>query len=124
MDDRWTIYVAVRFWPHTRKHYILISLFLNRSFKKLLGLLQSPHLDVRMAAGETLALVLECGRAHDEEFLEEYLNDLIDAVKQLATDSHKYRAKRDRKAQRATFRDVLRYLEVSFRLSNNEFIHI
>lgn len=74
-----------------------------------------------MAAGETLALVLECGRAHDEEFLEEYLNDLIDAVKQLATDSHKYRAKRDRKAQRATFRDVLRYLEVSFRLSNNEF---
>ncbi|KAM7353207.1 interferon-related developmental regulator 1 isoform 1-T4 [Cochliomyia hominivorax] len=80
-------------------------------FKKLMGLLQSPHLDVRMAAGETLALILECGRAHDEDFLEEYLNDLIDAVKQLATDSHKYRAKRDRKAQRATFRDVLRYLE-------------
>lgn len=81
------------------------------SFKKLMGLLQSSHLDVRMAAGETLALVLESGRAHDEEFLDEYLNDLIDAVKQLATDSHKYRAKRDRKAQRATFRDVLRYLE-------------
>lgn len=78
-----------------------------------MGLLQSPHLDVRMAAGETLALILECGRAHDDDFLEEYLNDLIDAVKQLATDSHKYRAKRDRKAQRATFRDVLRYLEVS-----------
>ncbi|XP_073822685.1 interferon-related developmental regulator 1 isoform X1 [Musca autumnalis] len=81
------------------------------SFKKLMGLLQSPHLDVRMAAGETLALILECGRSHDEDFLDEYLNDLIDAVKQLATDSHKYRAKRDRKAQRATFRDVLRYLE-------------
>lgn len=84
------------------------------SFKKLMGLLQSPHLEVRMVAGETLALVLECGRSHDEEFLEDYLGDLIDAVKQLATDSHKYRAKRDRKAQRATFRDVLRYLEVSY----------
>ncbi|KAI9585216.1 hypothetical protein GQX74_001063 [Glossina fuscipes] len=81
------------------------------SFKKIMGLLQSPHLDVRMAAGETLALILECGRSHDEEFLEDYLIDLIDMVKQLATDSHKYRAKRDRKAQRATFRDVLRYLE-------------
>ncbi|XP_011191458.1 interferon-related developmental regulator 2 [Zeugodacus cucurbitae] len=81
------------------------------SVKKLMGLLQSPHLDVRIAAGETLALILECGRAHDKDFLEEYLGDLIDAVKQLATDSHKYRAKRDRKAQRATFRDVLHYLE-------------
>ncbi|XP_037958252.1 interferon-related developmental regulator 2 [Teleopsis dalmanni] len=81
------------------------------SFKRLMGLLQSPHLDVRVAAGETLALILECGRSHDEDFLEEYLGDLIDTVKQLATDSHKYRAKRDRKAQRATFRDVLHYLE-------------
>lgn len=81
------------------------------SVKKLMGLLQSPHLDVRIAAGETLALILECGRAHDKDFLEDYLGDLIDAVKQLATDSHKYRAKRDRKAQRATFRDVLHYME-------------
>ncbi|XP_030381218.1 interferon-related developmental regulator 2 [Scaptodrosophila lebanonensis] len=81
------------------------------SIKKFLGLLQSPHLEVRMAAGETIALILESGRAHDEDFLEEHIGELCEAVKQLATDSHKYRAKRDRKAQRATFRDVLRYLE-------------
>ncbi|KAH8283613.1 hypothetical protein KR018_009401, partial [Drosophila ironensis] len=81
------------------------------SIKKFLGLLQSPHLDVRMAAGETIALILESGRSHDEDFLEDDIPELCDAVKQLATDSHKYRAKRDRKAQRATFRDVLRYLE-------------
>ncbi|KAH8334600.1 hypothetical protein KR059_012110, partial [Drosophila kikkawai] len=81
------------------------------SIKKFLGLLQSTHLDVRMAAGETIALILESGRAHDEDFLEEDIAELCEAVKQLATDSHKYRAKRDRKAQRATFRDVLRYLE-------------
>ncbi|KAH8323425.1 hypothetical protein KR067_008614, partial [Drosophila pandora] len=81
------------------------------SIKKFLGLLQSSHLDVRMAAGETIALILESGRAHDQDFLEEDIPELCDAVKQLATDSHKYRAKRDRKAQRATFRDVLRYLE-------------
>lgn len=81
------------------------------SIKKLMGLLQSPHLDVRMAAGEAIALVFESGRSHDDDFLEDHIVDLTDAVKQLATDSHKYRAKRDRKAQRATFRDVLRYLE-------------
>ncbi|XP_016945325.2 interferon-related developmental regulator 2 [Drosophila suzukii] len=81
------------------------------SIKKFLGLLQSTHLDVRMAAGETIALILESGRSHDEDFLEDDIAELSEAVKQLATDSHKYRAKRDRKAQRATFRDVLRYLE-------------
>ncbi|XP_055372177.1 interferon-related developmental regulator 2 isoform X2 [Condylostylus longicornis] len=81
------------------------------SVKKLSGLLQSPHLDVRMAAGETIALILESGRNHNEDFLESDLDDLIDIAKQLATDSHKYRAKKDRKTQRATFRDLLRYLE-------------
>ncbi|CAD7086247.1 unnamed protein product [Hermetia illucens] len=81
------------------------------SIKKLMGLLESPHLDVRMAAGEAIALVFESGRSHDEDFLESYLDDLIIVTKQLATDSHKYRAKRDRKAQRATFRDLLRYFE-------------
>ncbi|XP_058444575.1 interferon-related developmental regulator 2 [Malaya genurostris] len=81
------------------------------SIKKLTGMLQSPHLDVRMAAGETLALILESGRSHDEDFLNDELNDLIEATQKLATDAHKYRAKRDRKVQRATFRDVHRYLE-------------
>ncbi|XP_055616577.1 interferon-related developmental regulator 2 [Toxorhynchites rutilus septentrionalis] len=81
------------------------------SIQKLVGMLQSPHLDVRMAAGETIALILESGRSHDDGFLDEELSDLIEATKKLATDAHKYRAKRDRKVQRATFRDVHRYLE-------------
>ena len=76
-----------------------------------MGMLKSPHLDVRMTAGETIALVLECGRNHDEDFLEEHLEELIETTKQLATDSQKFRAKRDRKQQRAGFRDVLHYLE-------------
>ncbi|KAJ6627060.1 Interferon-related developmental regulator 1 [Pseudolycoriella hygida] len=81
------------------------------SIRNLIGMLQSPHLEVRMVTGEVIALVLECGRAHDEDFLASYLPELIDATKLLATDSNKFRAKRDRKTQRATFRDVLRYLE-------------
>ncbi|CRL07532.1 CLUMA_CG020497, isoform A [Clunio marinus] len=81
------------------------------SFKNLMGLLQSQHLDVRMTAGEAIALLLESGRAHDEEFLDEYITDLIEMTKLLATDSQKFRAKRDRKQQRATFRDVLHYIE-------------
>ncbi|XP_053677876.1 interferon-related developmental regulator 2 [Anopheles nili] len=81
------------------------------SLRHLVGMLQSPHLDVRMVAGEALALMFELGRQHDDEFLEDELPELIEAVQKLATDAHKYRAKRDRKVQRATFRDVLHYLE-------------
>lgn len=85
-------------------------------------MLQSPHLEVRMVTGEVIALVLECGRGHDEDFLEAYLPELIDATKLLATDSKKFRAKRDRKTQRATFRDVLRYLEVSISIINRKIL--
>lgn len=81
------------------------------SIKHLMGLLESAHLEVRMTAGETIALLLECGRGHDEEFLEEYLDEIIEKTKELSTDSQKFRAKRDRKQQRSTFRDVLHYLE-------------
>ncbi|XP_055307678.1 interferon-related developmental regulator 1 isoform X2 [Sitodiplosis mosellana] len=81
------------------------------SMKNLIGLLQSPHVDVRMACGEVIALVLECGRAFDDKFLNEYLSELIEITNNLAKDSQKFRAKKERKAQRATFRDVLRYLE-------------
>uniref|UniRef100_A0A182N411 Interferon-related developmental regulator N-terminal domain-containing protein n=1 Tax=Anopheles dirus TaxID=7168 RepID=A0A182N411_9DIPT len=81
------------------------------SVRNLVGMLQSPLLEVRMVAGETLALMFELGRQHDDEFLEEELPELIEATQKLATDAHKYRAKRDRKVQRATFRDVLHYLE-------------
>lgn len=90
---------------------LMASNSLAPSITNLIGMLQSPHLEVRMATGEVIALVLECGRGHDEVFLESYLPELIDATKLLATDSKKFRAKRDRKTQRATFRDVLRYLE-------------
>ncbi|XP_058128195.1 interferon-related developmental regulator 2 [Anopheles ziemanni] len=81
------------------------------SVHNLVGMLQSPHLDVRMVAGEIIALLFELGRHHDDEFLDDQLTDVIEATQKLATDAHKYRAKRDRKVQRATFRDVLHYLE-------------
>lgn len=82
------------------------------SVDNLIGLLKSLHVEVRMAAGEVIAVTLECGRLHDEEFLDEYVSDFIDITTELAKDSHKFRAKKERKAQRASFRDVLRYLEV------------
>lgn len=81
------------------------------SIEQLSDMLTSPHLDVRMAAGEALALVFELGRSCRDDFAENYIDELVDALHQLATDSNKHRAKKDRKAQRATFRDILNYIE-------------
>jgi len=81
------------------------------SINNLVGLLQSPHVELRMTCGEIIAVILECGRVHDEDFLEDHIPNLIEATSELAKDSHKFRAKKERKVQRASFRDVLRYLE-------------
>ncbi|CAH1155901.1 unnamed protein product [Phaedon cochleariae] len=81
------------------------------SLEKLSELLASTHLDVRMAAGEALALIYELGREENEDFEDDFALDLLETLKQLATDSHKYRAKKDRKQQRATFRDILQFIE-------------
>lgn len=65
-----------------------------------------------MMSGEIVAIILERGRISDDQFLNTYSEDLIDATNDLSKDSQKYRAKRDRKAQRASFRDILRYIKV------------
>lgn len=65
-----------------------------------------------MAAGEAITLMLEQGRLFDEDYEWEATESLIIKLRALATDSHKYRAKKDRKTQRSTFRDILRYVEV------------
>ncbi|KAJ8920061.1 hypothetical protein NQ315_011715 [Exocentrus adspersus] len=81
------------------------------ALEKLGQLLESPHFEVRMAAGETLALIYELGREEDKEFEKDFALDVSETLKELATDSHKYRAKRDRKKQKATFRDIVQYIE-------------
>ncbi|XP_033223570.1 interferon-related developmental regulator 1 [Belonocnema kinseyi] len=81
------------------------------SLNRLRELLQSPHLDVRLSAGEALAVIFELGRDYCDDYEQEWALDLVDILKDLATDSNKYRAKKDRKQQRASFRDILRYVE-------------
>jgi hypothetical protein len=81
--------------------------------ERLQELLESASLEVRMAAGETIAVLFELGRAFNEDFEETQAEALCDILRQLATDSHKYRAKKDRKTQRSSFRDILHFVEVS-----------
>nr|CAG4638639.1 EOG090X0ARF [Cyclestheria hislopi] len=95
--------------------------------RRLSELLDSTDVDVRIGAGEAIALIYEGARNFDEDFGfavesgEEDnearqsptadVGDLCHKLRQLATDSHKYRAKKDRKQQRSSFRDILRAIE-------------
>lgn len=88
-------------------------MFCYSSLNRLCELLESPHLDVRLTAGEALAVIFELGRDFSCDYEQVWALDLVEVLRDLATDSNKYRAKKDRKQQRANFRDILRYIEVS-----------
>lgn len=75
------------------------------------GLFASPDLELRIAAGETTALLLENAYDYDEEYEPQGLDELLTCLKLLATDHSKSRSKKDRKEQRSSFRDILRGVE-------------
>lgn len=91
---------------------------------ELSTLLDSTHLEVRMATGELITVLLEMARECED--MEEYEPDeeFINKLRELATDSQKYRAKKDRKTQRSNFRQILHYVEVSCTLENSKIFAI
>ncbi|KAJ0012423.1 hypothetical protein NQD34_016757 [Periophthalmus magnuspinnatus] len=84
---------------------------LRKHMPKLPGLLESEDVNMRIAAGETIALLFELARDMDAEFETENYNDLCDKLSALATDCNKHRAKNDKRKQRSVFRDVLKAVE-------------
>lgn len=89
----------------------IINAFVDSHLSKVSELLSSPDLDLRITSGETIALIYELAREDDEEFEGDDVEELCASLRRLATDGHKYRAKKDRRQQRANFRDILRAVE-------------
>lgn len=88
----------------------------SRLWGELLGLLGSPCAELRVSAGEALALLVEHWREEqgvaeggalelpaDEEAA---LDEGIDRLQELAKEGSKRMSRRDKKAQRASFREV------------------
>ncbi|XP_057686290.1 interferon-related developmental regulator 2 isoform X1 [Corythoichthys intestinalis] len=88
-----------------------LSVLLHLHLPKLQASLQSSDVNYRITVGETIALLVELGREIDEDFEVEDGESLCESLKSLATDSHKHRAKNDRRKQRSIFREVLHYIE-------------
>ncbi|XP_063532617.1 interferon-related developmental regulator 2 [Cydia strobilella] len=79
---------------------------------RLADLLTAASLEVRMAAGGALAIAYECiAETEAGDDASDYVDSLLPRLDELARDSHKFRAKKERKLQRATFRDILKYFE-------------
>ena len=97
--------------------YSQFSLTFSR-IANFLELLSSPDVDLRIAVGEAIVVLFE--NAIDNEGLEdeafEVVGEAVVAMKELAKDSHKYRSKKDKKEQKSSFRDIIRYID-----DNDEF---
>uniref|UniRef100_A0A4W5RA07 Interferon-related developmental regulator 1 n=1 Tax=Hucho hucho TaxID=62062 RepID=A0A4W5RA07_9TELE len=85
----------------------------HKHLPKLPRLLENDDVNMRIAAGETIALLFELARDMDPEFEYDDWEPLCDKLNSLATDCNKHRAKTDKRKQRSVFRDVLKAVEVS-----------
>ncbi|KAA8580070.1 hypothetical protein FQN60_005605 [Etheostoma spectabile] len=84
---------------------------MRKHLPKLPRLLESEDVNMRIAAGETIALLFELARDMDSEFEFDDWDELCDKLNALATDCNKHRAKTDKRKQRSVFRDVLKAVE-------------
>ena len=95
---------------------MFLILPIDRYLRRMVHLLETSDLNVRIAAGEILALMYEIGRSIDRGFVGDN-NGLSDLLRELSRDGTKHKAKKDLRLQRSSFRDILNTVEVSLTLS-------
>uniref|UniRef100_A0A671SUD5 Interferon-related developmental regulator 1-like n=1 Tax=Sinocyclocheilus anshuiensis TaxID=1608454 RepID=A0A671SUD5_9TELE len=88
-----------------------IRVIAQKHLSKLPHLLENDDVTMRIAAGETIALLFELIRDVDPEFDYDGWEPLCEKLNALATDCNKHRAKTDKRKQRSVFRDVLKAVE-------------
>ncbi|KTG39062.1 hypothetical protein cypCar_00002593, partial [Cyprinus carpio] len=88
-----------------------IRVIAQKHLSKLPRLLENDNVNMRIAAGETIALLFELIRDVDPEFDYDDWEPLCEQLNALATDCNKHRAKTDKRKQRSVFRDVLKAVE-------------
>uniref|UniRef100_A0A8C4QT61 Interferon related developmental regulator 2 n=1 Tax=Eptatretus burgeri TaxID=7764 RepID=A0A8C4QT61_EPTBU len=84
---------------------------LESHLPKLPTLLTIEDVNIRIVAGELIALLFELAIEVDEGFEYGDLTELCNCLRDLATDGTKSRAKAERRRQRSIFRDVLKGVE-------------
>ncbi|KAK2101591.1 Interferon- developmental regulator 1 [Saguinus oedipus] len=78
---------------------------LDMHFHKLPSLLSCDDVNMRIAAGESLALLFELARGIKSDFFYEDMESLMQMLRALATDGNKHQAKVDKGKQWSVFRE-------------------
>ena len=84
--------------------YVVELRMIDRLLPKFLALLDHKDIEVRAAAGESVAFLYECAQScgvslpYDEEILGRFL--------EMSKNNSKKHSKKDRKTQRSVFRDI------------------
>uniref|UniRef100_A0AC34RJ56 Interferon-related developmental regulator 1 n=1 Tax=Panagrolaimus sp. JU765 TaxID=591449 RepID=A0AC34RJ56_9BILA len=86
---------------------VTISRAYNDGVTKLTKFLESTNVDIRIAAGEALAALYELGSKDDDDF--EFTNHqhIKSLFEELSQDTLKYHAKKDKRMQRFSFRQIM-----------------
>ena len=103
------VFVIVVFYTG---NFVSFFLFI-RHLRRVMFLLQTSDLGVRIVAGELLALMYEVGRSVQHDFGYRDRNGVCDSIRELATEGTKHIAKKDLRQQRSSFRDILKTIEVN-----------
>jgi hypothetical protein len=95
------------------------NLTIPRFLRPIVSLLKSENVDLRVAAGEALAVLFEVAReVNGEDFkIESYshhadIDDMLDTLYSLVQDKTKQRARKDKLKQKGPLKDVVDFLEV------------
>lgn len=78
---------------------------------KITELLDSSNLDVKISAGETLAVMCEAIKSQNDDVMADDFADLCDKLRELVSDTQKSRGKKDLRQQRSNFREILASIE-------------
>ncbi|KAL7636398.1 UNVERIFIED_CONTAM: hypothetical protein RMT77_013173 [Armadillidium vulgare] len=82
-----------------------------KMLEEFIPVLMTTDLDLKIMVGEAMALIYESAREHSEEFRWKKQGLLFEKFNGLVNESHKYKAKKDKKVQRATFREIMRTIK-------------
>jgi len=89
---------------------------------RFVSLLQHDSVDVRLAAGEGIALIFEIARESEPdfdlhrfgEFTHVDIDNLLDALNELSSDKSRQRAKKDKAKQKTGFREITSSVEEGY----------
>ena len=91
----------------------LYVFFIHRCIGIICKILERGDLNLRIAAGETVALVFELAREMDYSLRSGPINNLYGMLRDLANESGRHKGKREKRQQKSSFRDILKSVEVS-----------